>query len=428
MHQHYGDIVRIAPDELAFSHPDAWLEIMGKKTGEEMDKADWFYRVTEQGALCIANESREQHSRLRRQLAPRFSEKCMRDQEPMIRGYIDLLLQRLRENSRDGQPVVISDWYNYTTFDIIGDLAFGEPFGCLRWSDYDGWVKGIFASIRIGTILQALAFIPWVKQIALAMVPKAMQEDRKREMRQTEAKMQRRMAATDERVDLIEGLLKKREELNLRIDELIANAEILILAGSETTASLLSGVTYLLLQNPSAYQQLVNEVRSTFSSEEEINFISVNQLTYMLACLDEALRMYPPIANGLPRVVPKGGAHILGQYIPEQTYVAIHQWALYHREKYFAEPNAFHPERFLGDPRFANDRRDALQPFHIGPRNCLGRNLAYAEMRLILALIIFNFDMEIDQDSHGWIQQRNFVLWEKPPLKVYLSPVVRESK
>lgn len=106
---------------------------------------------------------------------------------------------------------------------------------------------------------------------------------------------------------------------NLSTDELITNAQLLIFAGSETTASLLSGVTYLLLQNPVAYQQLVDEVRSTFSSEKEINFVSVNQLSYMLACLNEALRMYPPVANSLPRVVPKGGAQILGQYIPEQV-------------------------------------------------------------------------------------------------------------
>lgn len=56
-----------------------------------------------------------------------------------------------------------------------------------------------------------------------------------------------------------------------------------------------------------------------------------------------------------------------------QTIVAIHQWALYRREEYFTDPNHYHPERWLGDSRFANDKREALQPFHVGPRNCLGR-------------------------------------------------------
>lgn len=103
------------------------------------------------------------------------------------------------------------------------------------------------------------------------------------------------------------------------MDELVSNAEILIIGGSETTASLLCGVTYLLLQNPEAHQILKDEVRSIFHSEEEINLISVNRLSYMLACLDEAMRMYPPIANGLPRVCPKGGSQVMGKYIPENV-------------------------------------------------------------------------------------------------------------
>ncbi|KAF7591533.1 hypothetical protein BBP40_001471 [Aspergillus hancockii] len=140
--------------------------------------------------------------------------------------------------------------------------------------------------------------------------------------------MIRRMGNTEGRPDLIEGLLKK-EDLSVGVDKLIANAEILIIGGSETTATLLSGVTYLLLKNLDAYRTLTEEVRSTFNSEEEINLVSVAKLSYMLACLDEALRMYPPIANGLPRVFPKCGAEILDAQIPEHTYVSIHQWALY---------------------------------------------------------------------------------------------------
>lgn len=101
--------------------------------------------------------------------------------------------------------------------------------------------------------------------------------------------------------------------------KLVANAEILIIGGSETTASLLSGVTYLLLTNPEAYENLKGEVRSTFQSQDDINLISINKLSYMLACLDEGMRMYPPVANGLPRVCPKGGSTVLGEYIPEDV-------------------------------------------------------------------------------------------------------------
>ncbi|KAJ5729028.1 uncharacterized protein N7483_003536 [Penicillium malachiteum] len=421
LHERYGDIVRIAPEELAFSHPDAWKDIFGHKNGEpEMAKANWFYRPTEE-PCHIVNGDTDEHRKLRRQMAHGFSDKSMRAQEPMIRKYVDLLLQKLHEGCKDGS-MVISDWYNFTTFDIIGDLAFGEPFGCLEGCNYNEWISGIFQGAHLGSILQALSFVPWLKTALLAMIPASMKEAHQKHKDLTRAKMLRRVAATEERPDLIEGLLKKKDELNLGVEKLVSNAEILIIGGSETTASLLSGVTFLLLTHPEAYQKLKDEVHSTFQSQEEINLISVNTLTYMLACLDEAMRMYPPIANGLPRVCPKGGSRVLGQYLPENTNVSIHQWALYRREKYFKDPNAYHPERFLGDPEFVNDCRDVFQPFHTGPRNCLGRNLAYSEMRLILALIVFNFDMKISEESQDWMNQKNFLMWEKGPLKVHLTP------
>ncbi|KAB8263697.1 cytochrome P450 [Aspergillus pseudonomiae] len=410
-HQRYGDIVRIAPDELAFSHPDAWKDILGhNKGGLYLEKASWFYRPLEYDQPHIFNESREEHSRLRRQLAHSFSDKGMRDQEPMIRGYVDLLLQRLCKVGCGEKAVDLSAWYNYTTFDIIGDLSFGESFGCLKGSSYVEWIESIFMAIRFATVLQALSFTPLFKQVLLALVPQSVRERRERLNEFTRQKMLRRMAIAEERPDLIEGLLKKKEELNLTVDKLTANAETLVIAGSETMATLLSGVTYLILKNPEAYQTLVKEVRSAFNSEEEINLLSVAKLPYMLACLDEALRMYPPGAVGPPR-----------------TYVSIHHWALYRREEYFSDPHTFHPERFLRDPRFLHDRRDVLQPFHIGPRSCLGRNLAYSEMRLILALMIFNFDMKLSDDSQDWIRQKNILMWQRGPLNVHLTPIHRNS-
>lgn len=112
---------------------------------------------------------------------------------------------------------------------------------------------------------------------------------------------------------------------HLTVDELIANAEIFIIGGSETTASLLSGVTYLLLMNPHTHEKLKEEVRSEFQHQEEINLISVTRLPYMLACLNEAMRMYPPIANGLPRLCPEEGAMVLDEHIPAKVHWISYQ-------------------------------------------------------------------------------------------------------
>lgn len=147
----------------------------------------------------------------------------------------------------------------------------------------------------------------------------------------------------------------------------------MIIAGSETTATALSGVTFLLGTHPEILAKLTEEVRSGFSSEDEITLLSVQKLKYMLAVLDETLRVYPPAPGPTPRVVPAGGNVICDRWLPEGTVVSMWQWAMFRSPKNFTRPGAFIPERWLGDERFLGDSKEALQPFSFGPRNCIGK-------------------------------------------------------
>lgn len=104
--------------------------------------------------------------------------------------------------------------------------------------------------------------------------------------------------------------------------------------------------------------------------------------------------------------------------------MCVWQWAMHHDADYWFDPWGFHPERWIGgDPRFADDCQDAMQPFSIGPRNCIGRNLAFAEMRLILTRILFDFDLKLADHSKDWLaSQKCYALWDKPALDVHLTP------
>ena len=213
LHKEYGSVVRVAPDELAFADSSAWKDIMGHRSGgQEMGKWQPFTRPVETMPTDIINADREEHSRLRRQLAHGFSDKSMREQQPIIRKYIDLLIQRLHENCDGGKPLNIAAWYNYTTFDVIGDLSFGEPFGCLEESDYHPWVKMIFEMARMGTVAQSLGHYPLLKKVVFSLVPKSIIRKTEEHMAYTKAKVKKRIDLGKERPDLIEGLLKKTEE------------------------------------------------------------------------------------------------------------------------------------------------------------------------------------------------------------------------
>lgn len=157
------------------------------------------------------------------------------------------------------------------------------------------------------------------------------------------------------------------------VEKIAVNASKLILAGSETTATLLSGALFLLTANQDRLAILTKEVRTCFKNDKDITLSSVSDLTYMLACLNETLRMYPPVAVGLPRMVPKGGETVAGELIPGGTIVSVWHWAINHDPQLWTDPWDFRPERFLGDPRYENDRLDAMQPFSTGPRNCIGK-------------------------------------------------------
>lgn len=115
---------------------------------------------------------------------------------------------------------------------------------------------------------------------------------------------------------------------NIGIDDLTANAQLFIGAGAESTATLLMGMAYLLLKHESVYEKLKEEIRSAFGDAEEITLGSVAQLSYLNACINETLRVYSPAGNGLPRMVPKGGGYILGEFVPAKVNMTILEIAL----------------------------------------------------------------------------------------------------
>nr|ACD39760.1 cytochrome P450 [Hypomyces subiculosus] len=426
LHKKYGPILRIAPDELAFQSVSAWNDIGGhRKPGQpEMTKEPIFNEAFKDNLLGVT--TREDHSRMRRILSRGFSAATFQKQEPLLKGYVDLLLSELKKRCEGGQKLIdIQTWYSFTAFDIIGDLTFGESFGSLDSGGHHPWASLIFETTRFVILANCLkrinrAFLP----VLLFITPKGFGRRLKENQQLTDAKIAKRRALGASRPDYMTAMLGNDEKgAKLSDTEITSNCTALILGGAETISSALSGTTYYLTKNPEAMAKVIEEVRSAFSSEDEITLTGTGHLKYLNAVITESLRMFPPFAGASPRQVPRGGATIAGEFIPAGTSVGIWHWSMARCPDFFTHANEFHPERWLDDPRFDNDKKDASQPFAVGPRNCIGMNLTYVELRLILARLFWNFDIKLDKSCDNWVDDMvEYFGWEKIPLMVSLTP------
>jgi cytochrome P450 len=217
IHKQYGDVVRVAPNELSFTHADAWKEVYGHmKRGQHENGKDPKYLNEEIDKSLIA-ASRERHGPLRRTLSHAFSARAMAEQQPLINTFIDLLIKRLREHSEDGTtPVNMVKWFDWTTFDIVGNLAFGESFGCLENSKSHPWVDILFDSMKYIPIMQALQDFPFftvLKPLLFAIfMPSDMLKNRQTSVEFSRKAVNKRISLGTERPDFIGAMLKERDD------------------------------------------------------------------------------------------------------------------------------------------------------------------------------------------------------------------------
>ncbi|KAI9651354.1 hypothetical protein NHQ30_001395 [Ciborinia camelliae] len=466
IHDKYGDAVRIAPNYLDYSSSVAWEDIYGFVKDNHKKN---FAKDLEERGVDTKNQPRniltadeEDHRRIRRLQSHVFSDKALTAQEPLIQDYARRFISGLIKFSSltSDNSINLGQWYNYTTFDLIGDLAFGEPFGCVKSGEIHPWIELMFRLLEVRSLINELEKYPILGALVF-FIPRGMRDTFEKHKQLSREKANRRMDTPRDKPDFMNYILKHNEtEKGMTREEIGENASVLIIAGSETvfisnqcffvisstnpikTASLLNGVTYHLLQTPTVLQNVTMELRSTFKEQQDLTLHALAERKYFNAVLEEGLRMYPPVPTTLPRLVPQGGSIISGQYVPAGVSVGVNPWSAQFSTSNFHLPYEFHPERWLsiadveelkntypgmklGDPRrFENDDRKARQPFSFGPANCIGKNLAYAEMRVLLGNVVWGFDLEGGEGSSSWLERNKiFVLWKKPELWVRLRRV-----
>lgn len=309
----------------------------------------------------------------------------------------------------------------------MGDLCFAEPFGCLDQASATEWSTSVINVFIAATWTQSIRRLSgvgtWLEYLLTKLLIPAKAADWRRiHLDNSREKTSRRLANRDrDHADFMYHILNSQSKNSLSQMEIILNMALFISAGTDTTATALTGWTYYVCTHPDVYSRLVGEIRGALVGEDDIKWKKVKELQYLNATISEALRLFPPSAASQQRIVPPGGATIDGYYVPAGKTVAVSPWASTHSRLNFHEPDVFRPERWLGDERYSNDNLNASLPFGTGPRVCIGRNLAYLEMRLIASHLLWSFDIELDRGKYGEKNQVWGLDGKMKPMRVFHS-------
>ncbi|KAI0698054.1 cytochrome P450 monooxygenase pc-bph [Cerioporus squamosus] len=443
LHQKYGTFVRIAPNHLSISDPDALQVVYGHGTGTL--KSEFYDAFVSIQRGLFNTRSRPQHARKRKIVSHIFSQKSVLEFEPHVRTHLALLFKQWDKlcdggvkglsgtegeggwRGRDGRVWFdCLPWYNYLAFDIIGDLAFGSPFGMLiackdsapvavshkaAMAAYgDTAARNIeiqhFPAVQVlndrGEYSASLGVLPPHWRPLAKRIPwfsRGNQAVQRLAGIAVAAVAQRLADPQNDRVDLLAKLQEGRDDNGdpMGREELTAEALTQLIAGSDTTSNSSCAITYHLARNPHVQHKLQQELDEALAGDDDPvpTYESVKRLPYLEAVINEALRIHSTSGIGLPRLVPEGGLTVCEKFFPEGTVLSVPTYTI-HRDKsvWGEDVEAFRPERWFEQDKVAVQK--TFNPFSFGPRSCVGRNLANLELLVIVASIFRRYDFVLE--------------------------------
>ncbi|KAI1098801.1 cytochrome P450 [Jackrogersella minutella] len=420
-HEKYGPVFRVSPNELSFASASSWKAIYSHPppNAEQLIKGEFYDAYG--GAYktgCIGSERDPVvHARKKKNLTGAFAPKALAAQEFIVQACLDRFVDKLGPLSREssGKGLDIAEWLEMVSFDILGEMAFGEGFGCVESNHHHSWMELILNHLFEVTLVDNLRRIRVLATLVKWLLPSLTSAVREEHSMYSRAKVQKRLDADTPREDFFTHIVSKVKSGEVSQEEMTAHASTLIIAGGETSATCLAAAVYYLLKTPAALEKLTREIRSRYASYQDIDATSALQLPYLQAVINESLRIHPPGSQGFPRVSP--GCEIDGFWVPKGAEVYTSGWTVTHDPQNFHEPMVFKPERWLDSK--CDDIKEASQPFLLGYRACIGRNFAYLEMTSCLAKVLYRYDMKlVDADLDWEAASRCYVMWWKAPVYV----------
>ncbi|KAF7898121.1 hypothetical protein EAF00_004567 [Botryotinia globosa] len=363
IHEKYGDVADLAPNEISFTKEEAWNDIYVHRPGH----AD---PIKDPNDLVMTSTSQE-----------------------------------------NGTIVDIFQWASWFTVDDIGELALGESFGCLANSELHPWANTLNNFLKGMVYAAATRWYPLIETMVFRLLPKSVMEMQRKHSKFANDRINKRLNLEKQKPDFVAWFMKDNVNFHkISLKETQSNLVILLEAGTDATATSISGTLLYLVQNPEKLHKLVSEIRKTFHREADITIATLSGLPYLNAVINEGLRLTNPVPGGLPRVVPPGGDIYADTFVPAGTSISVRPYAMSRSEKYFSCPNEFHPERWL--------------PTGIRPSEFDHDHLS-AEIRLVIATLLWAFDVAETGKRLDWTKLKMLMIIQKEP--IMLSIKIREG-
>ncbi|KAK5946461.1 hypothetical protein PMZ80_000604 [Knufia obscura] len=440
LHRKYGSVVRVGPNHVAFSDPEALSIVYSAYF--RFEKSDFylpFDAKTAHGFVPTVFSVRSEHAHrgIKRPIASAYSMTALLELEGLTDECIAIFQNKVEDkldSSEHGSiEMNLGDWLHWYAFDLITSITFSNRLGFME-SETD--VEGIIAAIEgrlkynatigqwpaLHKFLLGNNLVSWLANF----VPSIVKMNTAGKIVQFAARQLKRYETKDpEKSDFRDMLERfKRTKINGEIQmtdvDVLMGAVGNIFAGSDTTAISLRSMFYYLINDPNCMRRLVEEVDEMNRAgklSKIVTFAESSDMPYLQACLKEAMRMHPAVGLLLERIVPEGGVTIDGHYIPAGSVVGANPWAVARdRNVYGEDADQFRPERWLDassrvgmDGAAGESARTKLKDmernflaFGMGSRSCLGKNISLLEMNKLVPQMLRSYEFRLADPNREW--------------------------
>ncbi|KAF2994096.1 hypothetical protein E8E14_001564 [Neopestalotiopsis sp. 37M] len=422
LHRRHGKVVRVAPNLVSVSDTDEINQIYGINT--KLFKAP-FYDLSavhdEEGLVpdpFVIRQDKALHARMKRNAANAYSMNGLVQFEPWIDNVLDRLLVILDDHALHGSVCDLGWLLKMFAMDAVTRLTFGNDFAYMEKGDH----HRLFPLLDLFTAYMSIAgHVAWLHPYLLgnerfaAWASKgSTSSEAVFDMSEKEIQKTCENPPGDEETKTFVARLILNQMAN---PQSITNRDIAthafgnLTAGSDTTGIAARSAFYYTITNPRVYQRLTAEIRQNL--QVPVTFAKANELPYLRAVIQEAMRIHPSVGQMLMRTVPKGGATVGGYNLAEGSEVGMSPWVLHRDPAVFPDPDSFVPERWIiGEGATQTKEQLAAMnrsffAFGHGTHTCSGKHISIMEVTKLIANLLLRYDIEYRKVGEGY----RFVNW-----------------